>query len=481
MSKMYSRGSLEMDNLFGDSVQSPVLVSTDVDQHTSFENETESLYMTQLEGLGQLTSQEGKDAMSSIWNADFCGSLLLHPRRQLPSQPSRQPKRQLQHQLSATGSMMAMVRPEDVTGQIIKREPEVATSSVMDEIKRESEVATSSVMDEDMAIVEANFDLSTLADPICGTPLAESTMVEETQETIDDMAAFLKSYEAAPASDSGFDESVKTENTCLADELLNPAQRQTLEQMDTSVPDDDADLAAVEALCDNFLFAVDNGQPDATTAATQQPVYTDILQAAVDSEGLSDSGYQTLQTEDLPLVSQTALSGGNRYSVANVSHCVTPDGQKVIIVVQRPEPVVQVVQPQASIRRLMPKAEVTEEDGDDSDSSWAPSPQPAKRKPGRKRVVTAAVPDQLSSAGKVKKSYKNIKDRKERKKWQNVEAARRYRLKKKQEEEEMEAEEDAQRSRNEKLREQLKDVTSELNTMKKLMKEMGMLKPVRSK
>merc|ERR1719308_809838 len=103
-----------------------------------------------------------------------------------------------------------MVRPEDVTGQTIKREPEVATSSVMDEIKRESEVATSSVMDEDMAIIEANFDLSTLADPICGTPLAESTMVEETQETIDDMAAFLKSYEAVPASDSGYDESVKT-------------------------------------------------------------------------------------------------------------------------------------------------------------------------------------------------------------------------------------------------------------------------------
>ena len=45
----------------------------------------------------------------------------------------------------------------------------------------------------------------------------------------------------------------------------------------------------------------------------------------------------------------------------------------------------------------------------------------------------------------------------------------------------MEAEEDAQRARNEKLREQLKDVTSELNTMKKLMKEMGMLRTVRSK
>jgi len=473
MSKMYSHGSLEMDDLFRDSAQSPVLVSTD--QHTSFENETESLYMTQLEGLGRLTSQEGKDAMSSIWNADLCGSLLLNPRRTQNHQPSRQPKRQLQP--SAAGSMMAMVRPEDVTGQIIKREPEVVEAAVLD---------------EDMAIVEANFDLSTLADPVCGTPLAESTMVEETQETIDDMAAFLKSYEASGAA-SGLDESraVKSELpiTCLAEELLNPEQRQTLEQMDTRVPDDDADLAAVEALCDTFLATANQ---EAASAATEQPLNTDILQEAVDSEGLSDSGYQTLLTEDLPLVSPTAaISGGSRYSVANVSHCVTADGQKVIIVVQRPAdpivqepPVVPRPKPGSSSRRLLlPMPEVTE-DGDDSDSSWTPelsSQQPAKRKPGRKRVVTAAVPDQLTSAGRVKKSYKNIKDRRERKKWQNVEAARRYRLKKKQEEEEMEAEEDVQRARNEKLRDQLKDVTSELNTMKKLMTEMGMLRTVRSK
>jgi len=473
MSKMYSHGSLEMDDLFRDSAQSPVLVSTD--QHTSFENETESLYMTQLEGLEQLTSQEGKDVMSSIWNADICGSLLLHPRRQ--AQPAaRQPKRQqLQQQLSASGSMMAMVRPEDVTGQIIKREPEVITSNVMD---------------EDMAIVEANFDLSTLSDPV---PLAESTTVEETQENIDDMEAFLKSYEAGPATTAGLVKeslvTVKTElPTCLADEVLSHEQRQTLDRMDTSVPDD-ADLAAVEELLDTILSSSNSSQAETTTAATEQPIATDILQAAVDSEGLSDSGYQTLLTDDLPLVSsQTAaapavVSGGSRYSVANVSHCVTPDGQKVIIVVQRPDPVQEPQQQPSPIRRLLPKPLVEEaEDGDDSDSSWTPelSQKAVKRKPGRKRVVDEAVPNQLAS-GKVKKSYKNIKDRKERKKWQNVEAARRYRLKKKQEEEEMEAEEDAQRARNEKLREQLKDVTSELNTMKKLMKEMGMLRTVRSK
>jgi len=449
MSKMYSHGSLEMNDLFGDSPASPLMVT--VSDHTSFENETESLYMTQLEGLGQLTSPEGKDVLSSVWNADLCGSLLLHPRDRQP----RQPKRPM------IGSMMAMVRPEDVTGQT--------------PIKKEEEEEVVVVDDDEMAIVEANFDLSTLAD--AGPPLAESTMVEETQEAIDDMAAFLQSYEAVPVPDEQAT-AVKTEmkaevmSSCLADELLSLEQRRTLDQMDTTVPDDDG-LAAVEALCDSLLAA---NNPPQTVAAT------DILQAAVDSEGLADSGYQTLPTEDLPLVSQDS-----RYTVANVSHCVTSAGQKVIIVVQRPEadPTPTSYSPASSRKLLLPKPEAaattTDETDEDSDSSWTPATeqQPKRRKPGRKRVVSL-VTDQSIDSGRVKKSYKNIKDRKERKKWQNVEAARRYRLKKKQEEEEMEAAEEVQRARNDKLREQLKDVQSELNTMKKLMKEMGMLKTVRS-
>merc|ERR1719419_1724510 len=164
------------------------------------------------------------------------------------------------------------------------------------------------------------------------------------------MEAFLKSYEAGPATTAGLVEEsrvVKTElPTCLADEVLSHEQRQTLDRMDTSVPDD-ADLAAVEELLDTILSSNNSCQAETTAvAATEQPIATDILQAAVDSEGLSDSGYQTLLTDDLPLVSsQTAAAapavvpGGSRYSVANVSHCVTPDGQKVIIVVQRPDPV----------------------------------------------------------------------------------------------------------------------------------------------
>ena len=82
-------------------------------------------------------------------------------------------------------------------------------------------------------MIEANFDLSTLMDT---TPIAESTVIEETQETIDDMAQFLQTYdprgvkqEEQPVVE---DQSAQAAlPSCLADELLSLEQRQTLDQV----------------------------------------------------------------------------------------------------------------------------------------------------------------------------------------------------------------------------------------------------------
>ena len=110
---------------------------------------------------------------------------------------------------------MMMVRPEDVTGQkpiIPKAEPDD---------QDEAEV---------MEMIEANFDLSTLMDT---TPMAESTVIEETQETIDDMAQFLQTYD--PRGVKQEEEPVVEDQaalpSCLADELLSLEQRQTLDQV----------------------------------------------------------------------------------------------------------------------------------------------------------------------------------------------------------------------------------------------------------
>jgi len=76
---------------------------------------------------------------------------------------------------------------------------------------------------------------------------------------------------------------------------------------------------------------------------------------------------------------------------------------------------------------------------------------------------------------------KSVKDRKERKKMQNVEAARRYRDKKKAEESKVEEEERLLLNKNSKLKETLNGIEGELNTIKKLMTELGLIKLVTPK
>jgi len=406
---MYSHGGLEMNSLF--RLDHPMGGAAAEDSKTSFENETESLYLTQLDSQHEIAP-----AMSSAWNSDLCGSLV-----------HQQPR------------AMMMVRPEDVTGQ----KPIIPKAEPNDQ--DEAEV---------MEMIEANFDLSTLMDT---TPMAESTVIEETQETIDDMAQFLQTYDPRVKKEEPVveEQSAQALPSCLADELLSLEQRQTLDQMDLPTQLSEEDLKDAETLLDTLLGS--NTSPGESTPALQRQQHptADILKAAVDSEGLSDSGFQSMLEE--------AQSSSGQYTVANVSHCVTSDGKQVIIVVQRPtEP--------TSARKLLPRPS----SDDDDDPAWQPE-HPQKRRPGRKREdrVSLAI---AAPHGVSKKSYRNIKDRKERKKIQNVEAARRYRDKKKQEQVEMEAEEAVERARNMKLRGQLKDIQSEVNTMMKLMKELGMLK-----
>merc|ERR1712193_38928 len=79
-----------------------------------------------------------------------------------------------------------------------------------------------------------------------------------------------------------------------------------------------------------------------------------------------------------------------------------------------------------------------------------------------------------SSNGRVNK-IKTIQDRKERKKMQNVEAARRYRDKKKAEESKVEEEERLLLNKNSKLKETLNGIEGKLNT------ELGLIKLVTPK
>merc|ERR1719391_507964 len=368
----------------------PVTLSTitSIDgKMTSFEKETESLY-----AAGEVVEAAPAVAsMSSRWNADLCGSLDAAPNTPSPT--------------TLAPSPMIMVRPEEVTGQHVQAvsHPEVKVEAV-NPLDEDGDVV---LPDEISDMIDQNFDISQLID----NPLAESTMIGETQETIESMGQFLSQYEAqdTPMTDdptSAMVESSGVANSCLADQLLGLEQRQTLSEMmedsheggmgevvETSLTDEEA--AQAEELLDAIL-----GNTSTPQATQPTPQATDILQAAMDSQGLNDSGYQTfVSSGETTLKLPVVKSGSKVYQVANVSRCMTADGQQVIIVVQRPSddrapaaptvtatpaPIPTLRKPAPAVK-LLPKQPQAYSSGDEGDDpSWTPSPvstQPKNRKP----------------------------------------------------------------------------------------------------
>merc|ERR1712113_607067 len=142
--------------------------------------------------------------------------------------------------------------------------------------------------------------------------------------------------------------------------------------------------------------------------------------------------------------------------MTNVSKIITEDGQEVFIIIAPPSPVTTtaVVAPES----------VATIDSDDSEE-WTPdSPKSSKGRPMVQRSVR-----------RTNRKSPYIKDKKERKKQQNVEAARRYRDKKKAEQCDIETEESVLLSKNKQLKGEVAELEAELKTMKKLMAELGIL------
>merc|ERR1719266_1544395 len=156
--------------------------------------------------------------------------------------------------------------------------------------------------------------------------------------------------------------------------------------------------------------------------------------------------------------------------ITNAQH-ITIDGQDIFIVVAPPSPqpqqelVTSVTAPE-SLAILSPAHSLAQ-----SDSDWTPdSPKASKGRPPVKRTSLKA----KSSRKNVSTPF--IKDKKERKKHQNVEAARRYRDKKKSEQENVESEEQALADKNKGLKSEVSDLEVKVRTMKQLMVELGILK-----
>lgn len=223
-------------------------------------------------------------------------------------------------------------------------------------------------------------------------------------------------------------------------------------------------------------------------------------------------------SEEIMELEQTSDSGYNSsaqptINVSNVSEIITEDGQNIIIVIAPSrtdderainaapttpngtnEVLASINVPVSEDSYPPTEMETSEDEGNNSggdDSDWSPSLETPhsqsksgvaskKNKPGRRMQERNTSTVSTASTGRISKS-KSVKDRKERKKMQNVEAARRYRDKKKAEESKVEEEERLLLNKNSKLKETLNGIEGELNTIKKLMTELGLIKLVTPK
>merc|ERR1712018_422893 len=149
--------------------------------------------------------------------------------------------------------------------------------------------------------------------------------------------------------------------------------------------------------------------------------------------------------------------------MSNVTQVITEDGRQIVIMIAPPSPVSSKVDEDDTTSYIAPESVATV----DEDSEWCPdSPTSTRGRPVVKRSTTK----------KQKRTAPYITDKKERKKQQNVEAARRYRDKKKAEQCDVETEESVLLSKNKQLKGEVAELEAELKTMKKLMTELGILK-----
>jgi hypothetical protein len=298
----------------------------------------------------------------------------------------------------------------------------------------------------------------------------EQGEMEETQEVIDEMQEFLDLYDDGENSE---------EVNNLVDELLSAGQKATLESMDLK-----------ECPLANSTFV-----EDPETTAAENMIDQLLEQQSVSTN--NDSGY---------------TSATQSFDVSNVSQFITVDGQNIIIVVA-PEETQQpmAMTPTSTINNtvlssILPSTsevsnknggfdterftEVIDEDSNSSGDEWLPEMEvtnrrvefkkpntPPKNNRGRKLKERTNPTAPARSSCKTSKQ-KVITDRKERKKWQNVEAARRYRDKKKAQEQKQGTEEQELQKKNEQLKGDLSSIEAELTTIKKLMTELGLIKLV---
>jgi len=397
-------------------------------------------------------------------------------------------KKDLMEEVNATNDMFyPSAKPSDITGQSLAVTMETDKTKVLNSMatppKNTVPMLTPIMLNQPIPTNWMESTTIDLAEP-SKEPVKPNVDdgVQETQDAINEIQEFLDQF-----TDESMEQDEEVRN--LANELLSEGQRANLEAMNVN----DCPLAN-STLNEEEL----NAAEDMLDQLVQGTFTSEEIQRL---EQTSDSGY---------------ASAHQSINVSNVSEIITDDGKNIIIVIAPSrtdneqamtinaapttpngtnEVLASIDVPVSGESYPLKEMDTSEDEGNNSggdDSDWSPSYEyttsrshpksivaPKKNKPGR-RVQERTTTTPSASTGRISKS-KSVKDRKERKKMQNVEAARRYRDKKKAEENKIEEEERKLLKKNSELKETLNGVEMELNTIKKLMTELGLIKLVTPK
>lgn len=385
-------------------------------------------------------------------------------------------------------------KPSDITGQSLAVTMEADKTKVLNSMVVPTDTSISTGHKAGTAKEQqysSNWMESTVVDidnQVNEVPSNEINGIQETQEVIDEIQDFLDQF-----VDEEMDQNDEVRN--LADELLSEGQKANLQSMNIV----DCPLA--------------NSTLNEKEASAAEDLLDHLIQGHFTPEEIKELEQQSVSTNNDTGYSSTTPSMIN---ISNVSQVITDDGHQVIIVIgpssndevqsfSNMAPTTPATSTtndvlasfnvpinETSYENSEADDEVSDDEGNNygEDSDWLPgneittsrfqSKTPTStttNKRGRRVQERTKSTAAVASNGRVTK-IRSVKDRKERKKLQNVEAARRYRDKKKAEELQVGDEETQLMNKNSELKETLKGIDGELNTIKKLMKELGLIKLV---
>merc|ERR1719189_1889790 len=155
---------------------------------------------------------------------------------------------------------------------------------------------------------------------------------------------------------------------------------------------------------------------------------------------------------------------------SNVTKVVTDDGKEIIIMIAPPSPTTASSTPTTS---WSSPTENSSGSLNDEDPDW--TPPTAKSRVGLPRSSASSIATGRPSLTKAKRKHPYATNRKERKKQQNVEAARRYRDRKKGEQNIQETEVELLNHKNNQLKSEVEKLEAEVKTMKRIVGELGLI------